>query len=239
MLGAWSFLHVTDAVVGARFTASLAQTLASFGKRVLLFDLSPECPAIDFFLGVDDRVVYTLSDALRLPPCDVVLAPKDGLFFVPLGVGEAVDAACVSACVEAILPDIVLFFASRSTLSTARALSDGLVLLTDSSPVSLRAAAALCEGEALDAFLLSDFRETCERRETVVSLTEIADALGLPVFGVLPQIGAYNTPSVKEKNFTTAVKNMARRLMGESVPLLHGISMKRAYKKRFFTGISE
>ena len=71
------------------------------------------------------------------------------------------------------------------------------------------------------------------------ALTEMADLLGIPLFGILPQTDLYNTHTVREKNFLTAIENMTGRLMGEAVPLLRGISIEGMRRKRFFTRISE
>lgn len=239
MLGAWSILHATESLLDARFVSSLASTLAASGKQVLLFDLSPECPALDILFGVDGRVVYTLSDVGRVSPRDVLLSPRENLFFVPLGVDEQVDASHIAAVIEAVKPDAVLFAVTRSTFTMARALSDGALLLTDASPVALRAASALASAYHFDGFVLTDFSPVREAVERMPALTEIADLLGIPLFGILPQTDLYNTHTVREKNFLTATENMAGRLMGEALPLLRGISIEGMRRKRFFTRISE
>lgn len=239
MLGAWPILHATESLLAARFVSSLANTLAANGKRVLLFDLSPECPALDILLGVDGRVVYTLCDVGRVPPCDVLLSPCKNLFFVPLGVGEQVEASKITAVTEAVTPDAVLFVTTRSTFTVVRSLSDGALLLTDASPVALRAASALTSAHRFDGFVLTDFHPVREAVEGMPALTEMADLLGIPLFGILPQTDLYNTHTVREKNFLTAIENMTGRLMGEAVPLLRGISIEGMRRKRFFTRISE
>ena len=239
MLGAWLILHATESLLSARFAAALARCLAASGKRVLLFDLSPDTPALDVFLGVDGRVVYTLSDVGKVSPSDVMLTPSEHLFFVPLGVGESIYAEKISACIEDVKPDAVLLSATRQTLSLARALSDGAILLTDASPIALRAAGALAEIEHFDGFLLSDFCPRREEIEKMPSLTGMADLLGIPLLGILPQTDLYNTHTVKEKDFLTAIENIAGRFVGENVSLLRGISLDGVRKARFFTGISE
>ena len=239
MLGAWSIFHATESMLTARFAAALAKSLAGCGKRVLLFDLSPEVPALDVLLGLDGRVVYTLSDAERIAPRDILLTPSENFFFVPIGVGETVNDLHISACIQAASPDVVLFAAARSTVSLARALSDGALLLTDASAVSLRAAIALVGECAFDGFVLGDFVPVREEIEKMPSLTEMADALGIPLFGVLPKTSLYDTHTASEKSFLLAAGNMAGRLMGENIPLLRGIPLEGMRRKRFFTRISE
>ena len=52
MLGVWSIMSVASSTLGACFTAALAESLACYGKRVLLFELAPDCPTVDIILGV-------------------------------------------------------------------------------------------------------------------------------------------------------------------------------------------
>ena len=240
MLGAWSIVNGSFTTVGAHLSAALAERLASYGKRVLLFELSPSCPTLDIFLGVSERVVYTLSDVRKIPARDVALKVRGNLYFVPIAVGEtANDVSCLEACAEALAPDVILLSAERSQILTARRFSDGMLLLTDATHASLRSAAALALEHAFDGFVLADFVPNKQSILQMPPLTEICDTLGLPLFGILPQTDLYNIHTVREKNFLTAIENMTGRLMGEAVPLLRGISIEGMRRKRFFTRISE
>lgn len=235
MLGAWSIVHSTESTVGAFFTAALAERLALHGKRVLLFDLNASAPAIDVYLGVSERVVYTLSDALRVSPADVMLSPQENLFFVPIGVGDGVDTvAPIAACIEAVSPDVVLLSVERTLLSLAASVSDGLLLLTDASFVSLRAASALASAHAFSGFALTDVALEKEELKKMPALPTLADTVGLPLFGILPHVDTNNPQTVAGKDFLTATDNVAGRLLGESIPLLRGISLEGLRKRAFF-----
>ena len=133
----------------------------------------------------------------------------------------------------------MLFAASRSTLALLKDVTDGALLLTDASPVSLRAAGALAEDGSFVGFVLSDFVPVREAIEKTPALSEIADTIELPLFGVLPYVNPYTTHTSYHKDFLLAVENMAGRLMGEQIPLLRGISVEGMRKSRFFTRISE
>lgn len=235
MLGAWSIVHSTESMVGAFFTAALAEHLALHGKRVLLFDLNASSPAIDVYLGVSERVVYTLSDALRVSPEDAVLSPQENLFFVPIGVGDGVDTvAPIAACIDSVSPDVVLLSAPRSALPLAASVSDGLLLLTDASFVSLRAASALASAHAFSGFVLNDLVLEKEALRKMPALTALSDAIGLPLVGILPHVDTNNPQTVAGKDFLSATENVAGRLLGESIPLLRGISLEGMRKRAFF-----
>lgn len=239
MLGAWSIVHGTDKTPGAVFAAALAERLAAHGKRVLLFELSPSAPALDILLGVSERVVYTLADLPRISPEDAALTVRENLCFIPLGVGEAADSAQIRTAVSAMTPDVVLFSAERASLALAREVSDGVLLLTDASPIGLRAASALAENGDFDGFVLGDFVPTREWVKKTPSLIALADMLGLPLFGILPRIDPNNTYETMGKDFLSAVENMAGRLSGESIPLLRGIPIEGMRRRTFFERISE
>lgn len=238
MLGFWSVVSSETGMPSAAFVAALARSLAAHGRRVLLLDLSPAFPALDVALGVSERVVYTLADVGRVPADAVLLslaeAEKGSISFVPLAVGDTVDGACVTACVEAAGADIVLAYADRDTLTLARTLSDGLLLLTRADEAYLRAAVALTRDAAFDGFVLTDFLPLREEIECEPALTDLADTLALPLFGILPRTELKNTVRPRGKDFLTAVDNMAGRLTGAAVPLLCGIPIEGMRRRTFF-----
>lgn len=240
MLGTWSIVHSTNGMLGALFTASLARCLASEGVRVLLAELSPHAPALDILLGVCEKVVYTLSDIPRIDPGEVVLRVRENLMLIPLGVEETpTDPDAVRASVRATEPDVVLVTAERAMLPLASEVSDGVLLLTDASPVGLRAASAWAQRATFDGFVLTDFVPTREWVSENPSLTSISDDLGLPLFGILPRIDENNTCSPMGKDFLSAIENMAGRMIGETVPLLRGIRIEGMRRHKFFETISE
>lgn len=240
MLGAWSIVCATDGMLGARFTAALAECLASHGKRVLLLELSPSLPALDILLGVGEKVVYTISDIARIDPLDVMLPVRENLFLVPQGLDDTdVDAASLSACICALKPDVVLISAERAKLPLVSEFSDGVLLLTDASPIGLRAASAWAQCADFDGFVLTDFLPTRAWITQSPSLTSISDALGLPLFGILPHIDTNNTYTSAGKNFLLAVRNMAKRIMGENIPLLCGIPVEGMRRRTFLERIAK
>ena len=230
MSDVWSFVSHDDPALGAAFVASLARALSARKKRVLLIDLCPLYPALDIALDVSDRVVYTLSDAEKMSPEAVFLSPvcqgEGEILLAPLFPGEAPSGAHVDACVRAAKADFVLVHAQPSYASVARTASAAVLLMTRADTASLRAAAYLAAHEVFDVFLLTDLALTKESLRTGISLTEMADTLSLPLFGILPRIS--------DKAFDFAVTNIAGRLLGEQVVLLDNILTAKKQRKLYF-----
>lgn len=239
----WSFVSQDDGVLGAAFTAALARRIAREGKRVLLIELSPTLPVLDLALGVADRVVYTLADALRLSPEAVFLSPERGmreeeLLFVPSLSEEDANGDALRACIEASGADAVLISADPARAVLAREASDGMLLLTRATECSVRASSRLAARVAFDGFVYTDFVPTREAVLREMPVTELCDALTLPLFGILPRIDLKNTLCPQGKDFRTALSNMAGRLLGEQIPLLCGIPIEGMRKRTFFERIS-
>lgn len=235
MLGVWSMMDESRDRVGARLVFALAKSLASDGKRVLVLEICPHRPALDVLFGVDEKVVYTLSDVGAVPPALVLLSPEKNIFFVPseLDLEEkepSFDA--IRTCVAEVKPDIVLILFERAAYRTASTVSDGVLLLTDPSPASLRASAAFAQTFPVTGWVLSDFVPVRQP----LSARAISDMLAAPLTGILPRLDADNTHSVARKDFLSAARNIAARLSGKIVPLLNGIPVKGSFRDTFLEG---
>lgn len=226
MLGVWSFVSHDDDALGATVLASLAEALSAEGKRVLLFDLSPALPALDIALGVEDRVIYTLSDTRSVLPERIFLSParegksngeeNENILLVPLFPGEEPCFEAVRRCIESVKVDVVLMRVSLSCLAQARTVSDGVILLTGASAVSLRAAAHLVQDGAFDGFVLTG---VVSGSMDIQQLITASDTLSLPLCGILPRVDTKNTSSPMGKDFRRAVCRLAARLCGDGAPL--------------------
>ena len=235
MLGVWSVLDESRDRVGARLILSLAERLASQEKRVLVFELCPQRPTLDILFGMDEKVVYTLADVGEVKPDRVLLSARKNIFFVP----SITDLACkdtlgdaIGACIAEVKPDVALILFERAVYEPVRAISDGVLLLTDPSAASLRASTAFAEKFPVTGWLLSDF--TSVRQS--LSARALSDMLCAPLIGILPRLDGDNTYCIARKDFLFAVRNIAARLSGQNVPLLCGLSGKRSYNKAFLEG---
>ncbi len=240
MSGIWSFISPFSVFAAPRLSVALAGVLSARGERVLLIELCPTTPALADLLGVADRVVYTLSDVGRVPPADAFLSveprkrrkgQKEGsILLLPLFAGETVseDAQdALRACIAAADADTVLLSAESGQAALARAVADGVLLLTGGDAFCLRTAAAHRTAFSADGFILTDFIPTRDAVKSSMTLTEMADVLGLPPVGILPK-DTYPWLSAQ------AVENLAGRLSGMSVPLLSGIGIEGMRKKSYY-----
>lgn len=240
----WTFVSHDDGALGAAFTASLALRIAEAGRRVLVLDLSPSFPALDLALGVAERVVYTLGDVPRLSPETIFLSPEKGkcaenILFVPIRSEEDVVSDAPLACIEASLADVVLICTDVATAPLVRTVSDHTVLLTRATEVSVRTASRIAACGGYDAFLYTDFVPTKEAVLCEMPLVSLADAVALPLFGILPRVDLKNTLCPRGKDFRAAITNIAGRVLGEDIPLLRGISVEGMRKRTFFERISK
>ncbi len=222
----------------------LAQVLAENGKKVLLIDASPLSPSLDILAEVAERVVYTLSDIAN-GFCDparasLALDAEGSLSLLPLAAGEDLTegrlARAVRAAVKALSPDLAIIDAAPSLYDDARAVSDTVLLLTDLRPASLRSAEAFVSAhEGIDRFLLTRASFSYEGCQSETPVIDTVDRVSLPLLGVLPY-----TPRLRavggipqRSPYGSALHNVAKRLLGEEVPLLSGVTLE-GMSRRYF-----
>lgn len=239
------------------FCASLAFDLAKKGKRVLLVDLTPSAPALDVLLGVDESVVYTVKDVAEetLMPKKALISlaadskekGKENILLAPLvpsvmEEGEGV-AKAVCSLTEAAKADVTLVDAASALYPSLFSVSDKRILVTDTREISLRAAEAFVQAHIScappSAFLLTRAPRVRERILKDEPLLDIIDRLSLSLLGVLPYSelvrdgGLLTKKRYAKEPFVRAVGNVAERLLGNAVPLLHGIKLE-GISRRFF-----
>ena len=243
----WSIVCNEGDTVGARSVASLARALTTHGKRVLVLELATFCPTLDFAFDVAERVVYTLSDVGRISGHDVFLQPApcgcrgvkpENIMFVPCSVGEELDdPSRIRDLLHAANADVTLILASPAHASLARAVSDGVLLMTRTDAPLLRCAAAVASSAEFDGLVLCDFVPTRDKIKKMPSLLDIADMTTLPVFAVLPRESGFEMASAAGKDFRAAIGNLTERLLGKQIPLLRGIRIEGMRKRKFFERI--
>ncbi len=218
------------------FAYHLALTLSKHGQKVLLLDASPVSASLDVLSGVGEQVVYTLSDVANglcepsraaLPLCD-----DDSLCLFPSVPGEELTGKLLAASVRKMaeqMADIIIIDAALSQFEDLKGVTDKALLLTDPRPSSLRSAEALVSAfEGFDSFLLtfaSFSYEGVQREEPII---DMVDRVALPLFGVLPYTPRLRTVSgiPCRSPYESALRNIARRLLGETVPLLQKVALE-------------
>ena len=221
-------------------TAGVASCLAALGKRVLCIDLDIGLRNLDLMLGISDRAVMDFSDVMayrcpllsaaveqpeikRLHLLTAPLTP-DGL--EPQRFCEVVDEA--KACFDYVFMDSPAGLGVGFRL--ARAAADRAVLVSCVDPAALRdAQRSVAELHDLPRLhLVMNRVEPKLMRKLRTSIDNAMDAAGLPLLGVVPEdktvtmASAAGVPLVlaTNKGAAPAYLNIAKRIMGQRVPLL-------------------
>lgn len=259
----WAFFSPKGGVGKSTFCVHLAESLAARGKSTVLVDASPVAPALDILCGISESVVYTLSDvADNTVSADRALleaalpkekpkknAPKRGnVFVLPVAPFEKKDGGVLTAVLDSLSAeskyDIIIVDASLALYEELARKADALYLCTDPSATSVRAAEAFSalQDKRPDGFLLMRASLLAETVLTEPSVIDVIDRVSLPILGIIPYASLLASDRLlmgkrySKEPYSVAVANIAARLLGDSVPLLHKIRLegisRRAYLER-------
>ncbi len=252
----------------------ISKELAQRGESVLLCDLDFGNACQDILLGVEDRVIYTVSDVAKgkCRACDALVSDLEtgtsGLMLLPCPAGATVrisenendgglspkavinavkEAAEISCCRYVVIDT----GAGVSALSDAAALlAHSIIVVASHNPISLRAAEGTVvrysKYELKDIRLVinsfeadSTFSKKCQRK----SLLDIIDSSRAQLIGVVPYDYALmlSHEGLVMKKFSGEISdsdrafcNIARRIMGEDVPLFSGIKKLRRARAKLY-----
>ena len=183
---------------------NLGIALASAGRRVLLVDLSIGLRCLDLFLGVEDRVLFDVMDVLdgTCRPCDAILKQPE----IPL---LSLLPAAQNRSAEELdgkrLRELCGILASEYDLiildcppglepvlpKAALAAGQGIIVVT-SDPVSLRdadrvAAELVANGINGLYLVINRFRADFLQQQLIPKAQEMAESIGLPLLGIIPE----------------------------------------------------
>ncbi len=235
-------------------SANLAMSLAKRGKRTLLVDLDLSNRSLDLILGLEDNVVFDVSDVVngRKALSDAVLLDaRCGLLYflaAPAFYEDKMEADAFAAFIkgareeyECIVMDTPGSVGEAITLAAADA--DTAIIVASHQPTSQRAAEKTditLEGLGVKEryLVINGFDTDAVLSGTRPGIIEIIDKTKIQIIGVIP----YSRPLAisqedgllscerKKLETTAAFDNVAARLMGESIPLLSGVSGRRRRK---------
>lgn len=234
------------------FSASLAYTLSDEGKRVLAVDMDLGTGGLDIAMGREDTVCATLIDLLcgTSLPENALFPGDDGVFFLsaPVFFNESQLAGITQERFNALLAylkenfDFILFDmpaggGAAFSFFEACPLVDLTVLVTTSVPTAVRAAercAMRLEHPEKCKMLLNCYRLS-RPKDNTFGVTEVIHRTSVPIIGVVPfdsgseKALAKGVPLAADRKSVVAgaVRNIARRLSGDDVPLLSGVLARR------------
>lgn len=228
-----------------------ATALASMGRSVLLIDFDLGNRSLDLMLGMQDDVIYDISD-LVCERCDcedaVAIHPDfPNLAFISApfrydgDITEEGFKKAIEKLEEAFDFDYIFVDTSggaHESVSLSAPCCDTALIVSSQSPIAIRAAEK--SGMLLDEakvetqyLIINGFDTSGQNRAGVL---DIIDRTRTPLGGLVPMDVKLSLLSEEGKSIFTqkksnsrkAFENIAKRLMGESVPLLNGfVGIKR------------
>ena len=223
-------------------TAGVASCLAAMGQRVLCIDLDIGLRNLDIALGLADRAVMDFSDVMerRCPLLTAAVEHPDirGLYLLTAPLSLERDDPAAFRCVVEDAKDCFdfVFMDSPAGLGVgfrlAMAGADRAILVSATDPAALRDA-QMAVSQLITRIpqlhLVMNRVQPKLMRQLRTSIDHAMDTAGLPLLGVVPEdqnvtmAAASGTPLVllTYKGAAPAYLNIARRLLGQRVPLLH------------------
>lgn len=222
-------------------TACIAACLSALGKRVLCVDMDIALRNLDLAMGLSDVALMDFSDVMEFR-CPLLTAAVEhpeiqGLFLLtaPMSLEFPDEAAFCQLVCEAKECFDYVFLDSPAGLGTgfqlSRSAADRAIVVSTTDPATLRdAQRAVSELSARlrDIHLVMNRVQPKLIRKLRTSVDAAMDAAGLPLLGVVPEdkqvalAAGEGVPLVlyEPKGAAAACLNIAKRLMGEKVPLL-------------------
>lgn len=245
-------------------SANLANALVKRGKKVLLVDMDLGNRSLDIMLGFEDNVLFDICDlaAGRVSAERVLIRSeeREGLYFCPAPylyndelTAESLNGALV-ALEEFCAPDYTILDTSGGADCSVRLSAEcakRAIIVTTPAPTAVRAAEKsgdLLVGHGVeDLMLVVSGMETDPRNAGEhYGVNEMIDRTSVRILGIVPRDGKLallgergllcgenkKLKAISEKAF----ENIAARLDGEQVPLLHKVRGIRNRKKLLLSG---
>lgn len=224
--------------------ANVGAALAAGGRSVALVDADIGLRNLDLVMGLENRIVYDLVDVVRgqaklrqalirdkrFPNLQLLPAAqtKDKTAVTPAEMRELVGE--LKASFEYVLVDCPAGI--EQGFANAVAGADQAIVVTTPEVAAVRDAdriIGLLEAEGLTEprLLLNRLRPQMVRRGDMMEIEDVLDILAIPLIGVVPEDESVIVTTnrgepaalVRESRAGAAYRDVARRLMGEEVPV--------------------
>lgn len=218
-------------------SVGLATAFANMGQTVLLVDMDEGLRCLDVMLGIEEKVVFDLSDILSgkelsdgiytvdsVPNLHLVPAPaKLGMIDAYLFTGFITEA-------QRLFDTVIFDFPAGIDFSLYTCMPKDTLFLTVAfpDPVTIRDASVV--SQKLDEIgvnsrlILNSFDYKLTKKRLFKNIDDIIDTAGLQLLGIVPASEELKLLSVKHKlkpkgNAMKALCRIAKRLMGEKILL--------------------
>ncbi len=216
-------------------SVGLAIGFSNGGYKTLLVDMDEGLRCLDLMLGVDENIVFDLSDILRgREICDAVYGINDNLSLIPApqSVGM-IDAYSLSNFANAVnnLYDIVIFdFPAGIDFSLYTSLPKNSLFLTVAFPdaVTVRDAAVvsnlLAERKLSSRLVINKFDYKLSKRKSFKGVDDIIDEASLQLIGIIPKsddLSLISSGKLPKRNSRSmkAFTRITKRLLGQNTLL--------------------
>ena len=226
-------------------TANISVALAMRGQRVVAIDADIGLRNLDVVMGLENRIVYDLVDVVegrcRLRHAMVRDKRLPELYLLPAAQTRDKTAVQPEQMVQVskeLRPDFDFILVDSPAgieqgFRNAIAPADEAVIVTTPEVSAVRDADRIiglieaAEKERMQ-LVINRLRPDMVRREDMLSIDDVLDVLAIDLLGVVPEdeqiiVGTNKGRPVALENHSRAgqaFNNVARRLMGEEVPLM-------------------
>jgi septum site-determining protein MinD len=238
------------------FSANVSAALAALGKKTIAVDTDVGLRNLDIIMGLENRIVFDLVDVVegrcRLPKAFIRDKRMETLHLLPAA--QTRDKSAVSPdAMEKICAELRQTFdfaiidspaGIERGFENAIAGADEAVIVTTPHVSSIRDADRVIGLlEAADKqrirLVVNRLQPSMVRRGDMLDISDVLDILSIELLGVIPEddyivvsgnrgeLAACNTGSQAGQ----AYKNIARRLLGEEVPLMPLDQSKGLFKR--------
>ena len=226
-------------------TANLATAMASFGLKVVCIDADIGLRNLDLILGLENRIVYDLVDAVegraRLRQAMIRDKRFPNLYLIPAAQTRDKNAVSPSdmirICAELRTDhDFVLIDSPAGIergFKNAVAPADQVLIVTNPEISAVRDADRIigmveAEEKGPAKLVLNRLNPAMVKRGDMMSPEDIVELLAIDLIGIVPEdedvvvAGNRGTPVALDNRNRAglAFRNIARRLQGENVPLM-------------------
>ena len=226
-------------------TANLAVALASEGQRVVCIDGDIGLRNLDVVMGLENRIVYDLVDVIegrcRLKQALIKDKRLPELYLIPAAQTRdktAVSPSDMVRLVNELRPefDFILIDSPAGIergFRNAVAPADRVLIVTNPEVSAVRDADRIiglveAEEKGPASLIINRLKQDMVQRGEMLSTDDVLDILAIDLIGVVPEdtgvLIASNrgTPTVLDGRSPAgrAFRDIARRLMGEQVPLI-------------------
>jgi septum site-determining protein MinD len=226
-------------------TANIGTALAMLDQRVVMVDADIGLRNLDVVLGLENRIVYDLVDVVdgfcRLQQALIRDKRSEGLYLLPAA--QTKDKTAVSPEQMKRLAvelrnefDFILVDSPAGIeqgFKNAVAGADAAVIITTPEVSAVRDAdriIGLLEADGIydPSLIVNRIRPDMVRRGDMMDIDDMVDILAIRLMGVVPEDEAIvistnrGEPAVYDTNSRAgeAYRNIARRILGEQVPLM-------------------